>query len=571
MLRFYIGRPVGWLLVAICFILPGLQAAEQRWLRGTSPHFEMLSLSSEKDSRNMLRELELFRENVLAVFSGRSGREPRVVVYLFPSEKTFRPYLPLYQGKPKQVAGYFINGEDEVVIAFTTENEASDFEDATETIFHEYVHLLLHTRGLHPPAWLDEGLADVFSTFRVEGKTVTYGRPKELYVALLQNTALMPLQELLHVTHDSADYNEEMRATMFYAQSWAFTHYLLCGTERSNSAKLSRYIDVLNAPDANAHVAFQEIFGTDFSKLEHGLRSYLEGGSYYQRHATIKPIDDSLLQVHPATEFERDLALCSLRYRVHRAGDSKLRLLQLAEQQPESPRPHELLGLIARDDHEDRSAVDRWQKAIELKSDNAFVYVQAARAALAGFTDDDFDARLTAVDALQLQRWLDRALTLRPGYGEAIETLARVEARAPTLRIFGVNLVQKGVPFLRDPNPTLFALAMIRWRANDLATCAKIIDAIVASSRATPELRAAARALKLRATDMSSPGSSAAPAPAQSAPALAPRGNSLLDPKRRGTGAGPSAPATFIEKLSGEKEKPAEEAAPLKYNLSETK
>jgi hypothetical protein len=475
-------------------------SAAERWLHGSSPHFRMLSVASEKESRRMLLELERFRENVLAFLQMGGASEPPVTVYLFPSTRTFRPYLPLYQGKRKEVSGYFINGADEAVIALSAERDPDGFEDPAETIFHEYVHFLFHSRGLSLPAWLDEGMADVFSTLRVDAKSAEYGRPKELYVLLLQQGSTRPLQELLQVTHGSADYNEEMRATMFYAQAWAFTHYLLCGTDRSNLEKLVRYLRVLENPLTDPLAAFTEIFGSNWSKLDFDLRSYLEGGRYYQRRVPARPIDEAAVKLRPATDFEREAGLVSLGFRVARAGDTHLRLLHLAQKNPESPRPHELLGLMEAEQGDFANAVEAWRKAVELKSENAFPYVQVARAELIGFNLADFDTRLEPVMAMDLQRWLDRALTLRPGYPQAIEALAEVEARAPTLRLYGIKQVQDAVPKLIERDRTLLALAVVRWRANDIPTCLQIVDVIIKSSRATAQVKAAAGALRLRIT-----------------------------------------------------------------------
>ena len=505
--------------------------AAERWLHGSSPHFQMLSVASEKESRRMLLDLERFRENVLAFLQMGGGSEPPVTVYLFPSMKAFRPYLPLYQGKPKEVAGYFINARDEVVIALTAETDPDGYEDPSEIIYHEYVHLLLHTRGLNLPPWLDEGFADVFSTLQVDARTALYGRPKDLYVLLLQQGALIPLPKLLQVTHGSPDYNEEMRATMFYAQSWAFTHFLLCGTDRSNLQKLMRYLRALEAPGADAFATFTEIFGRNWSKLEHDLRNYLEGGQYFQRQLPARPIDEAAVKLRAATDFERELGQVSLGFRVTRAADAHLRLLHLAQQNPTSPRPHELLAVVAAEQGDALRAFEAWRKAVELKSESALSYVQLARAEMLQFDIGNFDARLAPEVALDLQRWLDRAMALRPGFPEAIETLAEVEARAPTLRIYGINQVQQAVPKLIERDRTLLALAVIRWRANDPETCLRIVDAVLASSRATVPVKAAARALKLRAS-----GSDAAPAPAVPAKprsSLAPSTGTLLESTRR--------------------------------------
>ncbi len=46
--------------------------------------------------------------------------------------------MPTHEGKPKEVAGYFIGGPDEVIVALQPEKEASEHEDPVELIYHEY-------------------------------------------------------------------------------------------------------------------------------------------------------------------------------------------------------------------------------------------------------------------------------------------------------------------------------------------------------------------------------------------------------------------------------------------------
>lgn len=87
--------------------------------------------------------------------------------------------------------------------------------------------------------------------------------------------------------------------------------------------------------------------------------------------------------------------------------------------------------MVAAADGDATRAVERWEQAAELKSENSFVYVQAARARLLHLgLHVDPDLRLSGLDAARLRSWLDRACTVSPRYEEAWETLALLEARA---------------------------------------------------------------------------------------------------------------------------------------------
>jgi hypothetical protein len=472
--------------------------ARDNWRYVKTTHFEILSATSEKKTRELVVALEQFRASFISTFGLKPAHEPRVTVVLFNSHSQFKPYYPLYNGKPKQVAGYFVPGADEVAIALTAERDEDEDQDPTQTILHEYVHFLLNARGMRLPTWLNEGIAELFSTFRVNGKVVEYGRPKDLYVDVLNHSSLMPLPKLMAVTESSPDYNEEHRAGMFYAQSWAMAHFLICGADRNNALRLSRYLELIQAPGTDADAAFREVFASDFKELPTKLRAYLHGGQYYQRQAPA-PLKDIAagVMIRGATELERDHALLNLRWRAQQPQDAMLAALYLAEKHPTAPRPRELLAVIAAVDRDAGRALERWTEAAELGSDNPFVLVQAARANLMDFHPGaDHEARLTAATATRVRNWLDRACTASPGYDDAWETLALVEARAPEFRIPTIVQVQKHVAQLKDRNPTLLALALVRWRAGDLPTANHLIDTVRESSTAKPHTKAAAEVMR---------------------------------------------------------------------------
>jgi len=501
-------RHLGWFL-AVALALASPLGAREQWIYARTDNFELFSTVSEKKSRSLLVELEQFRASFLATFPLGRAHEPRATVIFFDTDRQFTPYKPLYKGKPTDVFGFFAAAPDEVVIALTAETEDPDIADPTEAIFHEYVHLLLHAHDIQLPLWLNEGLADFYSTFQVEGNSIVFGRPKTLYIQGLNYTALMPLQELFAVTPKSVNYNEEYRAGSFYAQSWLLTHFLICGTDRTNTDKLIRFLLLQKTSPGNMDANFREAFSLTPAVLETELRNYIESGWYHTRKAKL-PVADLAAKIgfRPATDFERDFALLNLRWRVHQNGDATQSALQLAEQQPGFPRPFELLAAIAMQGGEMSKATQYWERAAELKSDNAFVYLQLGGSAVQSLTREfSLDYRLPPQRSADLRFWLDRALELSPDYSEAQEALALVEAFAPGIRAPVILRLQEAAGRMRDPTRTLLALAVIRWRAGDQSTSIKIVDNLLASSQAAPEVKAAARTLRVRlaATDGSRP------------------------------------------------------------------
>jgi TPR repeat protein len=487
------GRP--FLLAAI--LAMGSAHAAEHWIVAKTQHFELYSDASEDESRSILVGLENFRANFLRVMPIGNASEPQAKVVVFRRDSEFDAYRPLYQGKPRDVAGYFLSNPDEVTIAMTTDSRSAE-ADPREVIYHEYVHLLVDTRKAHYPVWLNEGLAEVFSTFRMDDGKVVFGEPKNQHVALLQQSSLWPLSRLFAVTLGSPDYNEDARAGTFYAESWALTHYLLFGADQTNSAKLSRFAQLLDAGN-DVPTAFHDAFGMDFGTLESALRKYLNGGSGYYRTRHPAIAQTVPVTFRAASDLERDTALLDLSWRVRHNGDAAARALALLQQDPKQPGPHELLAAIAATAGDMEGAHDHWRQAGDCNSDNPWVYLQLLREALAPYEGAGIlDVRLTQEQVTPWRSWAARALALSPENHEAIEDALTVEAMADKMDLRVVNRVQRVAVQSRDRAQGLLALAILHWRCDQPVDARAFVDLADAEPRADMATRAAANALRYR-------------------------------------------------------------------------
>jgi hypothetical protein len=505
-------------LLGVGLLSQSSAAAREKWIHARTEHFEMFSSASERESRELLSKLEQFRATVLTLFPLRLDREPRATVVLFATDREFKPYRPLYHGKSQDASGYFVGSADEAVIALAADG---DFEATCEIIFHEYVHLLLRARGENQPPWLNEGLAELFSTFTIAKASFEMGREKPEHVTLLRQSRLMPLGRLFAVTQQSPEYNEGTRRDIFYAESWALLHFLFFGRDRMTYLpKLNRFVDLEAAPGAVPERCFREAFGMDYDDMESELRDYLRRGRYSISHGRL-PLGDLSAQMRfrPAADFERDVALLNLRWRLQRSADTALRLRRMIQSHPDSPRPHEILAAVALQEGDTEGALEHWGRAAELGSDNAFVYLQLANEKLVQLSaESSLDFRMPANLAATLRGWLDRAVALSPDYLEAYESLAFVEALAERPRVKIINRVQEVVPQMRDTARTLYAFAVVRWRVKDYATSRAIIEKLLANPRLSPVLRRSTQRLNARLPPPAEPASAPVVAAEPAAP-----------------------------------------------------
>ena len=144
----------------------------------------------------------------------------------------YDPFKPKYQGKTKDIAGFFIRGAAANYIALTTES-LDDFG----TVYHEYMHQVVDNTMESSPLWFNEGLAEYYTSFSVttDGQRASLGKVLPWHVLLLRQQ-WVPLATLLAVTHESPLYNEKNRMGVFYSESWALVHYLLLGEQQKYAA-----------------------------------------------------------------------------------------------------------------------------------------------------------------------------------------------------------------------------------------------------------------------------------------------------------------------------------------------
>src|SRR5215510_16093845 len=149
--------------------------AKDVWLKAQSKHFMLIGDASEKEIRNAGVRLEQFREAFSQIFSqifspSVINSSVPITVIVFKNDLAYKPFKPLYQGKPADVSGHFQSSGDVAYIALAAgRNEANPYA----VILHEYVHAMT-SDGARPlpnplPTWLSEGLAEYFSTFEVAG------------------------------------------------------------------------------------------------------------------------------------------------------------------------------------------------------------------------------------------------------------------------------------------------------------------------------------------------------------------------------------------------------------------
>ena len=180
------------------------------------------------------RKINLLKRTLRAFAMVEPGWERPLRLYVFKDLESYGPYTV----SSKKAAGFTAAGESSVSIAMlgmygVNRKGRANYAAPAELMAHEYVHAFLAEYAPRIPLWLNEGLAEFFRTYRVDDDHVYIGAPIEYYQLLLkQQGQYMTTARLITRTGEDEEYHGGMNTGLFYAQSWANTHYLMTQKER---------------------------------------------------------------------------------------------------------------------------------------------------------------------------------------------------------------------------------------------------------------------------------------------------------------------------------------------------
>jgi predicted nucleic acid-binding protein len=341
------------------------------------------------------------------------------VVVVFGSARSFQPYGPRFNGKPVRLGGYFFSSDDMNIVALAD----GDRDESLRTIFHEYVHLVIGNVSQGMPLWLNEGLAEYYSTFHVEdgGRRALVGRAIPSHLQLLNERRLLSIPELLAVDNSSLAYNEGERQTLFYAQSWALVHMLVAGTT-NGAALLSQYARL--ASDGMPSLeAWQQIFKDQ--NITRQLESYVRQDVM---KAVIYRFNQRIPQVKSYTsgvsEGDAQAVLGDLLRRVAAPAETAARFEKAIALQPPSARARALYGLLLIDGDHTARARSLLLEAAKDRADWLVQYHVATGLTRIATTTGERDLLVVAT----ARAALERVQAARPDLANALALGARLDA-----------------------------------------------------------------------------------------------------------------------------------------------
>ena len=221
-------------LLALLVLLPvSVQAMPDdpaTWTVIDSAHFEIYTDAGAERGLEIAQGLEQFWAVFARLAPELELRSPAPTkIFAFKDRQSFGPYKSRADGGGTFLLGQFLAHADG---NYLTLDAGTRLVGSLAVVQHELVHYLVRHNFPEAPLWFNEGLAEYYSTFVVEGEVARVGSPIDRHLGWLERRGV-DLSTVLAADRRSAAYHEPGQVGGFYAGSWALVHYLLSRLHRA--------------------------------------------------------------------------------------------------------------------------------------------------------------------------------------------------------------------------------------------------------------------------------------------------------------------------------------------------
>ncbi len=460
-------------VLILCLVAVASELPAQNWIGWTEAEVDGVTFLSEAEpprTRELAASFLQFRLALRTLAPDAVHRAPvPTQIFIFSDEASYRVYKLVLGRQTRHLVGHFTSSTFGDWIAVNGDPAVGN---PLRAIYHEATHAFTAHNFPNVPLWLNEGLAEYYSTFRREGERVAVGHPVEQHLRVLAEAGLMPIRTLFEVDTRSPHYQESERSGQFYAQSWLLTHYLLSRGNQDAGA-VQRFLDLL-ADGKGSEQAFEGAFGLSFGQVEKELDAYSRRSEYdYWSVPGEAETTPPKLRLVSANWVRYRLGTYLALTRPDFALAARRRLEPAAE--GGVPDAWATLAYLAEREDDFERAEQWYEKSVAEGAREALSYTLYGRFLLR-ISEPGSDGALWA------REMLDQAITLDPGF---------VEPRA----LYGSSFlltepteVEDGILQLREAWSRLpgrldipFNLAMLFLRVGDEASAERIIERVEAA------------------------------------------------------------------------------------------
>ena len=401
--------------LAFCTIFAFAADRSGNWLQVRSQHFTVYSDGSEKDARHVADQFERMQLVFHTAFP-QLQVDPAVpiVVIAVKDSKDFRTLEPeAYLAKGQvQLAGLFLRAPDKNYVLVRMD---AGGEHPFAIVYHEYTHLLVSKSEEWLPLWLNEGFAEFYQNTDIREKDTTLGQASPENIFLLRQHRLLPLPILFSVDYSSPYYHEEQKGNIFYAESWALTHYLLIKDLQNNTNKIGDYASLVSN-HVDPVTAGTRAFG-DLNQLQTALQHYVEQSAFrdFKLNKTLE-LTQAGFKVQAISNSQADAVRADFLAYNKREKDARALLDEVLKNDPNNTLAHETMGYLEFRAGHMEQAENWYQQALNLDSQSFLASYYFASIAMNRQSGPEMDA--------QIETSLQKAIKLNPSFAPSYDRLA---------------------------------------------------------------------------------------------------------------------------------------------------
>ena len=304
----------------LLFLLPALLAADDHWIKFSSPPFEVFTDAGPRAGRDAMVRFQEFRHALGQLVGESDLQTPQLVrILVFKKTGTFALPAPIIEGRDR----YAIVLQEKAAVS--------------PAVYSELTRLLLKSNTAQMPPAFEHGLVEFLSTFEVNGIRITVGAPP-------------PQPDL----------------------DWARIHLLVVEPEYFGKIRALLY-NLRKGVDEDP--AFRNSLGKPRSEVEAQAARHLAAGNFQTTSLSSRPMAESDFPEKPVSDTDARLARADLLAGAASVAEYDA-LLRAHEKLAES---QEGLGLLALHDHRNDEALRHFSAAMEAGSTSARCYIEYAR------------------------------------------------------------------------------------------------------------------------------------------------------------------------------------------------
>ena len=404
--------------------------------------------------------------------------------FAFRDAESYAPYKTRADSRGALILGQFLSHPDG---NYLTLNADPRYVGGTAVILHEFVHYFVRGNFPDVPLWFNEGLAEYYSTFEADERSVRVGIPVARHVRWLRERGDFSLADVLSVSsgdrgHGAGEVGE------LYAVSWLLVHHLLSGgPERLDQT--ARYLAMVSAGD-DPEDAFEEAFDIRIATLEQRLRDYAQRDDWASASISLDqlpPVSISMDAMAPADVL---VQLGDLVLHLGRGQDAERHFQLALDHHPEHADAHAGLAHVRDRQARLEEAKLLYQDAVKLGSQSALTYLWYGRLLLRSLTTGIEES---AASRAERARGLFRTVVqIEPGFAEGHALLGVAHLFGDVDPGAGITSLRRAIDRVPSRLDWVFRLVQLLLKDEQPDQAEAWIDQVLVE-RATPEKVDAAR------------------------------------------------------------------------------